>query len=73
MFDAFVQLDDSTSKRYAGAGLGLSISRALAKHMGFEIRVDSVEGSGSVFSVVFDPEAEGPSWRQPDWAATKSA
>ncbi len=51
IFDPFEQADSSLSRRYGGAGLGLSISRSLAELMGGEIRVESVSGAGSSFHV----------------------
>jgi PAS domain S-box-containing protein len=51
IFSPFVQGDISTTRKYGGTGLGLVISRQLAKLMGGNIRVDSEPGVGSVFSV----------------------
>ena len=51
VFDAFEQAESSTSRRYGGSGLGLSISRALCEAMEFELHVTSVLGAGSTFSV----------------------
>ncbi len=49
LFDAFTQGDASTTRRFGGSGLGLSIVRSLLTLMGGEIEVSSVEGEGSTF------------------------
>ncbi|MND03916.1 Sensor histidine kinase RcsC [compost metagenome] len=51
MFEPFVQLGRSLSSSHEGAGLGLSISRELARAMGGDLTVRSTEGSGSIFTV----------------------
>jgi signal transduction histidine kinase len=50
IFDPFVQVDANSGKR-EGVGLGLAISRKLARAMGGDITVSSVEGEGSTFSL----------------------
>ena len=50
IFDRFHQLNNSLTRNYEGAGLGLSISQAYAEMMGGSIRVESVMGAGSTFS-----------------------
>ena len=51
LFQPFMQVDGSSTRRYGGAGLGLSICRALATLMGGEVGVRSAPGEGSRFHV----------------------
>ena len=51
VFDSFVQADASTTRRYGGTGLGLTICRALTELMGGDIRVKSAPGRGATFIV----------------------
>jgi PAS domain S-box-containing protein len=53
IFQAFKQLDSSSTRRYEGAGLGLYLSKKLVDILGGDIRVESVQGKGSVFTVSF--------------------
>jgi len=50
LFKPFSQADSSFSRRHGGSGLGLAISQSLARLMGGEIRLESVERRGSTFS-----------------------
>jgi CheY-like chemotaxis protein/nitrogen-specific signal transduction histidine kinase len=51
LFDAFTQADTSTSRRFGGTGLGLTISRELSLLMGGQISVESEFNQGSQFSL----------------------
>lgn len=51
VFDAFTQADSSTTRKYGGTGLGLSLSKQFAEKMGGTITVESLQGIGSQFCV----------------------
>ena len=51
LFQEFTQADSLTARRYGGTGLGLALSRKLARMMGGDVTVMSEPGNGSVFTV----------------------
>ncbi|BDI03557.1 PAS domain-containing hybrid sensor histidine kinase/response regulator [Sphaerotilus microaerophilus] len=60
LFEPFVQADASTSRRFGGSGLGLSIVRHLAQMMGGEVGMHSRLGEGSAFWVQLPLEPAAP-------------
>jgi CheY-like chemotaxis protein/nitrogen-specific signal transduction histidine kinase len=53
IFEPFTQADEGTTREYGGVGLGLSLTRQLARLLGADITVESVQGQGASFTVRF--------------------
>jgi two-component system, sensor histidine kinase len=66
IFDSFTQADNATTREYGGTGLGLTVSRLLAREMGGDVTMESRPGDGSCFSVALTlPLAKRPARNAP--------
>ena len=61
LFKSFSQADSSTTRKYGGTGLGLTISRLLARMLGGDVTVRSELNKGTVFTATFQPAEIGES------------
>jgi PAS domain S-box-containing protein len=62
VFDAFVQAESSTSRKYGGTGLGLTLTKGFCELLGGQLFVQSEEGRGSTFVVRLPAEGGNPEW-----------
>jgi signal transduction histidine kinase/CheY-like chemotaxis protein len=64
IFEEFSQVDTKIQRRVKGTGLGLPLSRSLAELLGGELRVESIFGQGSIFTLSIPPERGDPARAQ---------
>ncbi|RYB03694.1 response regulator [Lichenibacterium ramalinae] len=60
LFQRFTQADSSTTRKFGGTGLGLSLTRAFADMLGGDVSVESAEGQGSTFSIALPARYAAP-------------
>ncbi len=71
IFESFTQAEDSTTRKYGGTGLGLTITRRFCEMMGGSIEVESTPGEGSTFHIELPAEVVEPAAEPPDLLETE--
>jgi len=59
VFDEFVQADDSTTRKFGGTGLGLTLVKKFTDLLGGELSLQSTPGVGTTFTLTFPPSSQG--------------
>jgi CheY-like chemotaxis protein len=65
LFEAFNQLDSSTARKYGGTGLGLTISRKLARLMNGDLTLVNSSSKGTTFKLAIEAQVLSGGWLQP--------
>lgn len=73
IFEPFIQSDDNVTRSFGGAGLGLTVSRDLARALGGDVAVESIPNQGSTFTLTINPGKVEHTQLPPDTEDTQSS